>query len=585
MVLGYSGLHDSADYLAAKPGLVGHEGRIFQGMDSAAALFVDGHLVAAVQEERFTGNKYENRYPAAAMRWCLQEAGIQPRDVDAVAHGFAFGPYRRLMESSVSGAERYAAVYSPKRQQQLLGQHFPELLDRVQVTGIRHHRAHALSAAVGSGFDDCLAVVMDGMGETDSVSVYRWRGGRLDHLMALDMRSSLGLYYSLVTMHLGFQPNSDEHRVMALAAYGDPERFADVMADAVTLLGDGRILVPLLNSARDDPFREQYRAGRRWLAERTTPSVPDADGGLGPEHADVAAACQRRLEQSILHVISHWMDRTGARDIAFAGGVALNCVSNGVLLQHGVERLFVVPASGDEGTAVGAALALLPETAQAMVPAFPSYGPDPGVPEGSGRAWISLPSVAAAARAAARLISSGAVVGWAQGRLEFGPRALGNRSILADPRDPAMRTKVNATVKFREDFRPLAPAVLASHAANYFDIPAGADVRHMTVAVPVHVPKRATIPAVVHTDGTARLQAVDHATNPTFAALIEEFFRITGVPVVLNTSLNVKGQPMARDAREALWTFEHSALDALFVGAAVLLRPPWTAEDILRERT
>jgi carbamoyltransferase len=574
-VLGYSGLDGAADLLAARRDLTAAERRIFQGMDSAAALVIDGEVVAAAQQERFTGRKFEHRYPIDAMRWCLRSADVSEDDVDVVAHGFRFGPYERLLTATAAGAAKYHAVLSPARQQELLAGHFPVLASRTRVRGVRHHEAHALSAAVASRFEDCLAVVMDGMGEVDAVSVFRWKNQKLNRLAVQDARSSLGLFYSLITLHLGYEPNSDEYRVMALAAFGDPSRYAHVMRQAVELHQQGRITVPVLWSEARDPYREQYRAGRSWLAEQTFPAViPGATPGQA--QADLAAAAQVRLEQAIVHVTEHWMSVTGLRNVAFAGGVALNCVANAKLLAVGVDRLFVQPAAGDEGTAVGAAFAYAGPTAARPFPPVPLLGPDVGDPEGQ-RGWRPFKSLTHSVEVAAALLSDGAVVGWARGPLELGPRALGNRSIVADPRDAAARDHVNHAVKFRESFRPLAPAVLKERAAEWFELPSGADLGTMTVTVSVRPSKRSTIPAVTHRDGSARVQVVDRAESPAFWAVLKAFEACTGVPVLINTSLNVKGQPIARTVKEALSTFDCSALDVLFVGDQAIGRGVWDA--------
>jgi carbamoyltransferase len=570
VALGYSGIAGSAEILVGRSDLTAPEQRIFQGMDAAAALVVDGRVVAAVQEERFSGVKSDHRFPVESIRWCLEHAGITEDDVDVVAHGFSFGPYERLF-TSTEARHRYRSVLAPERQAALLTEHLPALGHRLRVRGVRHHHAHALSAAAAAPFDECLAVVMDGMGESDAISVFRF-DGELHPLSVQDYRSSLGLFYSLVTLHLGYLPNSDEYRVMALAAFGDRSRYREVLARAVRLLPRGRIRIPLLESLPDDRYREQYRAGRRWLAERTfAPSKERADPPR--EHADLAAAAQERLEDAIVHVVSHWITETGIRNIAYAGGVALNSVANRRLLDRGATGLYVQPGAGDEGTALGAAYAAGGFDRARSFPALPLLGPSVDTPQGPG--WTPLGCVDAAVQLAAALLQRGAVVGWANGRLEFGPRALGARSILADPRDAATRDRVNATVKFREPYRPLAPAVLAEHAAQWFQIPSGAETRHMTVVVPVKPDRRHLVPAITHVDGTARVQVVHRSEHPTFWSLLEAFRRRTGVPLLLNTSLNVKGQPIARTADDALRTFQGSSLDALFVNDHVVARDPW----------
>ncbi|HKN51736.1 MAG TPA: carbamoyltransferase N-terminal domain-containing protein, partial [Amycolatopsis sp.] len=511
VVLGYSGFDGSAEFKRERfPGLSAAENRLFQGLDSAAALVVDGRLVAAVQQERYSGVKFDHRFPAEAIRGCLRLAGLSIADVDEVRHNFDYALAKVIWQGD---RERYERVYAPELQTPLLHKHFPELTGRVDVRAVDHHHAHALTAAVPSGFAEALVVVLDGMGELHAVTVYSWRGGELKRLAALDFRSSLGLFYALLTLHLGYWPNSDEYKVMALAASGDPARFAGAMAEALTLGPHGRFEVPLLRLNKDPISKETFGTSREWLAAQ---GCPASDGSLAPVHIDLAAAAQRRLEEALFHLVRHWTIRTGLRNMAFAGGVALNCVAIGKLAVSGlVDGVYVQPAAGDEGTAVGAALLGADfATAAESYPPLTFLGPDvdddcvpPDQPHFS-------TEVRDAEVLAARLLARGLVVGWAQGRLEFGPRALGNRSILADPRTREMRDRVNAAVKFREDFRPLAPAVKAECGSRYFELPGGANLRHMTLAVRVRPERAADIAAVVHTDGTARVQEVHRAEHP-----------------------------------------------------------------------
>lgn len=568
VILGYSGLDGSAEFKrAAFPGLSAGEYRLFQGLDAAAALLVDDELVAAVQQERFSGDKCDHRFPVDAIRSCLRIAGLSVTDIDEIRHNFDYGPARIYSLGDEISRGRFEAVYAPARQTALLHRHFPELAGRRTVRAVDHHRAHALTAAVPSGFEEALVVVLDGMGELNSVTVHLWRRGTLIRLAALDFRSSLGLFYALLTLHLGYWPNSDEYKVMALAATGDPDRFAGVVAQALVLRDEGRFDVPLLQLNRDPHSKETFAASRNWLAAQ---GCPGTDGELTRAQIDLVAAAQRRLEQALTHLVGHWVERTGVRRVAFAGGVALNCVAIGKLAAAGlVDAVYVQPAAGDEGTAIGAALSGAdPLRAAATYPALTFLGPDVDddrVPDGHPYFSTEVREPAAETLAA-RLLASGLVVGWAQGRLEFGPRALGNRSILADPRRREMRERVNAAVKFREDFRPLAPAVKAECAATYFEVPPGTNMRHMTVAVPVRPDRAAEIAAVVHDDGTARVQQVEAAEHPRFWRILDEFERLTGVGVLMNTSLNIKGQPTARSAAEAYRTFDSSELDVVFIG-------------------
>ncbi len=581
VVLGYSGLDGSAEFKRASvPGLTDAEARLFQGLDSAAALVVDDELVAAVQQERFSGTKFDHAFPADAIRSCLDLAGLAAGDVTEVRHNFDYSLAKVFSQGDAHTRDRFDRVYDPARQTSLLHRHFPELAGRIDVRPVAHHHAHALTAAIPSGFAEALVVVLDGMGELHAVTVHEWRGGVLKPLARLDFRSSLGLFYALLTLHLGYWPNSDEYKVMALAASGDPDRFAATMREAVVLGDDGRFDIPLLGRNRDQRSKETFAASRAWLAEQ---GCPEAAGELTPAHYDLAAAAQHRLEEALFHLVGHWSRRTGLRNVAFAGGVALNCVAIGKLATSGlVDGLYVQPAAGDEGTAVGAALASAdPLRAAARYPALTFLGPDVGfdrVPADQPHFRTEV-TEREAESAAARLLAQGLVVGWAQGRLEFGPRALGNRSILADPRQRDMRDRVNAAVKFREDFRPLAPAVKAEAADRYFEIPAGVNLRHMTVAVPSR-PAASAIPAVLHTDGSARVQAVHAGEHPRFWRILDEFERLTGTPVLMNTSLNVKGQPTARSAAEVYRTFDESRLDVAVIGDQVYAKE-WAIGDVL----
>jgi carbamoyltransferase len=579
VVLGYSGFDGSAEFKRAHfPDLTAAEARLCQGLDAAAALVVDGRLVAAVQQERYSSVKFDHAFPADAIRGCLATAGLSAEDIGEVRHGFDYGMAEVLSLGDELSRRRFAEVYHPDRQTTLLHRHLPAL-SGLRVQPVRHHYAHALTAAVPSGFDDALVVVLDGMGELHAVSVYRWSGGVLTRLAALDFRSSLGLFYAVLTLHLGFWPNSDEYKVMAMAASGDAERFAAAMREAVVLGPGGHFEIPLLQHNRDPRSKETFAASRRWLAEQ---GCPAREGELTQAHFDLAAAAQRRLEEAVFHLVGHWVARTGLRRVAFAGGVALNCVAIGRLAASDlVDGVYVQPAAGDEGTAVGAALVgtdLLRAAEQYPVSTF--LGPDVATDRVPHEQPYRTVEVADPEPVVARLLARGLVIGWAQGRLEFGPRALGNRSILADPRRRETRERVNAAVKFREGFRPLAPIVKSECGTRYFQLPAGTNMRHMTVAVPVRPERAGEIAAVVHDDGTARVQVVYAAEQPRLWRILDEFERLTGVGVLINTSLNIKGQPTARSASEAFRTFDSSALDALVIGTSLYVKE-WAVPEVL----
>ncbi len=575
VVLGYSGLDGSAEFKqAAFPDLAEGERRLYQGLDSAAALLVDGRLVAAVQQERYSGVKFDHAFPVDAIDSCLRLAGLTVDDVDAVAHNFDYSTLAPLSQGDPFTARRFRQVYHPERQNELLRRHYPRLAGRLRVRPVRHHLAHAWSAAIPSGQQRALVVVLDGMGELHAISVYEWSGGRLRRLAQQDYRGSLGLLYAAATLHLGFWPNSDEYKVMALAAGGDPGRFAGLLDQAVTLGPGGTVRVPLLARNRSLRERETFAGSRQWLAANGCPAHDG--GGLTAAHLDLAAAVQDRVQAAVLHVVDHWVRETGIRDVALAGGVALNCVAVGALARSGIVRsVYVQPAAGDEGTAIGAALSLAdPRAAMDGYPEMTFLGPDvtERLPAADRTGWQRRLAEGTRERVVAMLLARGLIVGWASGRLEFGPRALGHRSILADPRRRETRDRVNAMVKFREGFRPLAPMVLAERAHEYFELPP-AELRHMTVATGVRPGRAHRIPAVVHDDGTARIQVVRRSDLPEIWRVLHEFAALTSVPVLMNTSLNVKGQPTARDGSEAFRTFESSELQVVVIGDTIHAKP------------
>ncbi|HZM29569.1 MAG TPA: carbamoyltransferase C-terminal domain-containing protein [Acidimicrobiales bacterium] len=534
--------------------------------DPAAALVVDGETVAAAEEERFSRRKHGKEpvpfsaweLPVAAMRWCLDHAGLAPGDVDAVAYSYdpdlapAGGPdvtadeWEGLRTLYVRRVPRFLATALPG-----LG---PDRVDYVA-----HHVAHAASSCIAAPHETSAVLVLDGRGERASHLGGRWRDGRLDVLAAQALPHSLGLLYEEVTEHLGFRRSSDEYKVMALASYGDPSRFGPVFTERVRADGDGG-----------------FRVGRIDLGEL----VPRRQAGEGwdDRHADLAAAVQVRLEAVVLD-LARWLHaRTGERAITLAGGVALNCVANGRLAAEGpFEHVWVQPAAGDSGTALGAALAAATRRGDRCAP----FGT-----AALGRGWRE-DEIEAALKAAelpyhrpdgsgdladevAAALAEGAVVGWFEGRSEYGPRALGHRSLLCDPRRPENLGRMNA-IKGREEFRPVAPMVLADRAPDIFE-----GVHPSPYMLFVHRVRdgwRDRIPAVVHVDGTARIQTVDPGDEPLMAATLAAFERRTGVPVLVNTSFNTAGRPMVDTPRDALECWGSGPVDLLVLSPFVLRRP------------
>ena len=588
-VIGFSGFEGSIPFKKAHwPGLDQREYRISQGHDSAAALFVDGKLAAAAAEERFSRKKHTGDFPAGAIAYCLQEAGLSLNDVDLLAHGFDYSPYRPIYSLDPVSAELYKNVLSPDAVLAQVTRHLDKFpLDRI--CHVNHHLAHAASAYFCSGWPECLVLVIDGMGEFQSATVYRAAGGSLQKLAEISARDSIGILYSVVTLHLGFDFNADEYKIMGLAPYGDPQRFRPFFEHAVTLREDGTIQIPVLRMNRSRDEAENYLATRKYLAEHlVAPRDPSAD--ITDVHRDVSAALQECLDTVMLHICGQFGKRTGLRRLAMAGGVALNCTSNGMLLQSGMfDEIFVQPAAGDDGSALGAAAFVASENggiANVRMP-VPFYGPahsstviEAALNEFASRIeTVRYDNLEDACAEAARLIANGHVLGWYRGRMEFGPRALGHRSIVADPGHPEMRDRINAMVKMREAFRPFAPAVTCRQAGRWFEVAPGTELPYMIVTVDVRPEYRAQLPAITHVNGSARLQTVSPDDNREFHALLEAVGKTTGREMVLNTSFNVKGQPIVNTPREALDTFLGTGIEYLFLENTLVRRRNASVQD------
>ncbi len=442
---------------------------------------------------------------------------------------------------------------------------------------VPHHMAHAASAFYLSGFDDSLIVIADGMGEIESLTVAVGEGDAIRVLRRYSIPQSLGILYSVFTLYLGFEMMMDEYKVMGLAPYGDPGRYRDEMQQVIELGDEGSYQIPILaHNTRDEweTHRGALRALDDLFGERREPGGPVDD-----RHRDVAAAVQAGLEDVLFHVLEHFQKATGARRLCMAGGVALNCTVNGLIADRGMfDDMFVQPASADDGSALGAALHVHRTHGRGerrMRMTMPYWGPD--LPEAAIETALAArrdvtaqryDDVDELLRVAAERLAAGEVVAWAQGRLEFGPRALGNRSILGDPRDEKMRDHINELIKQREEFRPFAPAVVSESASEYFEIEEGKEryYPHMLFVAQTRPKYRDQLGAVTHVDGSARLQTVDKDENPRFWALLKQFEELTGLPVILNTSFNLKGQPIVKDPEVALETFVVSNLDALVIG-------------------
>ena len=529
--------------------------------DSAAALVVDGRIVAAAEEERFTRRKHAKRpvpfaaweTPDRAAAWCLEHAGLTPADLDAVA--YSYDPHlapQPEADITAHGWEGLRTLYA--RRAGLFLQTALPGLDPAAVRFVPHHIAHAASACFSAPDPESSVLVLDGRGEHRSSLLGRCADGRLEILAAQELPHSMGLLYEEATEHLGFLRSSDEYKVMAFAAYGRPA-FLPELRRAIRVTSDGGFTVePIDWNALAKPREE--------------------DDEFQPEHADLASSVQTRLEEVLLDLARWLHDRTGDRVLTMAGGVALNCVANTRLWREGpFERIWIQPAAGDAGTALGAALHVGRELGEEVEPmrtaALGRDWADHEVEASLRRAKLPFERPQDIAAAAADIIASDGVVAWFQGRSEFGPRALGHRSLLANPSREENLERLN-DIKGREQFRPVAPMVLADRAAELFDGPLPSPYMLFTHAVRNEWKDR--IAAVVHVDGTARIQTVDRQDEPLVARLLEEVDRRIGVPVVVNTSLNTAGRPIVDDPRDVLECFGSAPIDALAMGPFLVRR-------------
>jgi carbamoyltransferase len=583
-IIGMSGVENAMAFKRSEwPGREEREYRMVQGQDAAACLLVDGEIVAAAEEERFDRRKHSDRFPSQAIRYCLDQGGLAIEDVDGFAHAFDYTPFKLFHSLSAVAKRRYREVYSREAILGLLERDFPELRDPAgRFHNVEHHLAHAASAYYTTGWDECLLIVIDGMGEMHAVSAWTGRDGKIDNVRRITANQSIGILYSLVTLHLGFDFNSDEYKIMGLAPYGDPERYRAFFDQVVEFRDDGSIEIPLLGVNKTPTESEFYEGTRAHLSEHLIPAR-DPDDDISDDHRDVAASLQACLNRTIHHICTHFARETGQRRLAMAGGVALNCTANGQLLKSGFfDEIYVQPAAGDDGAALGAALHLAaksgsPSNRRMAVPYLgPAYDADrveTALERFAGRiSVVRFDSLEETCKAAATSIAGGSVIGWHRGRMEFGPRALGNRSILADPGNPEMRDRVNAMVKMREAFRPFAPAVSQEQAHLWFDLEEGTELPYMIFIVDVREEHREELPAITHVDGTARVQTVSARSNPAFHALLGEVGALTGREMVLNTSFNVKGQPIVNTPEESIETFLGTGIDLLFLENVLVKR-------------
>jgi carbamoyltransferase len=578
--------------------------------DSAAALIEDGRIVAAAQEERFSRRKHDAAFPHDAIAYCLAEAGVTADELDHVVfYDKPFLKFERLLETYIALAPRGFASFKMSIplwlreklfQKNLLRDElrtFSENFDKSRLLFCEHHLSHAASAFYPSPFDEAAVLTMDGVGEWATTSAAIGNGHRLEITREIHFPHSLGLLYSAVTYYTGFKVNSGEYKVMGLAPYGEPKYTKLMLDNLIDLKPDG--------SFRLDMSYFNYCTGFTMTNDRFAAlfgePVRKPDQLLTPFHMDVAASIQAVLDEAVLRLTRSLAKETSSRNLCLAGGVALNCVANGKVLRDGhFDNIWIQPAAGDAGGAVGSALAAYhlfkdqprkTNGADGMSGAFlgPSYPQD----EIERRLTAARAKFAVAAEddmieTTAQALSQQKAVGWFQGRMEFGPRSLGARSILGDPRSPEMQKNLNLKVKYRESFRPFAPAVLREDVADWFEL--GSDSPYMLVVADVRQDKRrhmtaaeqalfgidklnvarSDIPAVTHVDYSARIQTVHGDTNPLFHALLTRFKALTGCPVLVNTSFNVRGEPIVCTPEDAFRCFMGNELDLLVVGNCVL---------------
>ncbi|MBL7962968.1 MAG: carbamoyltransferase [Flavobacteriales bacterium] len=605
--------------------------------DSAAALLQDGRIIAAAQEERFTRKKHDPGFPTQAVRYCLEEAGVKLADIDAIAfYDKPLLKFERLLETYYGFAPRGIRSFLLSMPVWMKEKLFLKKLIRDELKALgdpdgvmkklyfpEHHLSHAASAYYASPFTDAAILTIDGVGEWATASICHGHGEKITIHRELHFPHSLGLLYSAFTYFCGFRVNSGEYKLMGLAPYGrkgsaEVARYEEtIRKELVHLADDGSLWL--------DQRYFDYATGLRMVDDQAFQRLfgfptrqPDTDE-LQQHHCDLALAIQQVTEEVVLRMAREAKRLTGSANICLAGGVALNCVANGKLLEEGLfEGLFIQPAAGDAGGALGAAYAVhhihagrsrLAETPDAMQGAYLGPAITNEAAERTARGYKApfkrFHDSNELSREVAALLADGQVVGWVQGRMEFGPRALGGRSILGDPRNGEMQKKLNLKIKYRESFRPFAPAVLAEDAQQYFAMH-GATSPYMLLVRPVqealHLPlpsgydgfgireklyhERSALPAITHVDFSARVQTVHADTNPRFHALITAFKQLTGCGVLVNTSFNVRGEPIVCTAEDAYRCFMRTEMDALVVGDLLFVKgdqPAWTRTDDWKE--
>ena len=559
--------------------------------DSSACLLKDGKVVAAAAEERFTRVKHDISFPEKAAKWCLESAGIGIGDVDYVA--FYEKPFRKLERILHQYLETFPGSWVtfcrtmpswineklrvPKAIKKKLGY-------RGDIFFIDHHMCHAASSFLVSPFREAAILTIDGVGEWTTTALGMGKGSEIVLEKQIVFPHSVGLLYSAVTAHLGFRVNNSEYKVMGLAPYGNMDRktnqyYRKMASDVIDIKDDGSFALNM------DYF--VYHSKMRMVGKKFTEAfgpVRKRNEEVTQRHKDIAAAVQMVTEDAAFRLLAHLHAMTGSGNLCISGGVGLNSVLNGKILRNSpFRRIYIQPAAGDEGTSLGAAFYLyntILGKKRSYVLESASLGPGYATEEvkafldGGSIRYTEFKSPKELVKETAKLIQNANVVGWFQGRMEWGPRALGNRSILADPRNPKMQDILNLKVKHREKFRPFAPVVCADDAEKYFecDRPVPMPTDYMLMVYPIRKGKRRLIPAVVHVDGSGRLQTVRRPQNPLYYDLIKEFGRLTGVPVLVNTSFNIRDEPIVMSPYHAYRCMMGTGIDCLVMDRFLIRR-------------
>lgn len=534
------------------------------GHDSAAVLIHDGVVEAAIEQERLDRIKHSNKAPIEAIRFCLQKAGISLKDIDYIAVSYKEETINTILKDKFLKQNKQKEHHDVRYYiQRMIFEACGEFFDQKKIIFVPHNESHAESAYLQSGFEDCLVFVTDGMGDDSAGMIQSRRSGITELLYTIPVSLSLGLFYINAINYLGYRPN-DEYKVMGLAPYGNYDKYKRLLNKIVNLLPEGKYEIKNYYSLLFN-IEKPRRKGEPFLQV----------------HKDIAAAIQKTLEDTILHVLTYYQSKTGHTKLCLAGGVAHNCSANGKIINAGMfTDVFIQPAAHDAGAVLGAALAVYNQLCGKPTPSKLEqvyWGTDIGSTEDIQNTldiWkplISYEKVNDIEVKTAKLLASGKIIGWVQGRSEFGPRALGNRSIIADPRPEENKKIINQMVKKRESYRPFAPSVLEEHMREYFEIPTcRVPFDYMNAVLKVKEDRQALLGAITHVDGTARIQSVSKKTNPRYWELIHQFADLTGVHVILNTSFNNNCEPIVDSVEDAIVSYLTTKLHYLVIGDYII---------------